>query len=104
MQDLAQSRLNILSFLTESTHILGIALGTPFCSKGAVVGKVNLDVCVLRFYARFLLAETCQPCVAIGVGEMESGEEGWGAFAFEVDSADLGCRCMEIVGQAGALE
>ncbi len=48
--------------------------------------------------------ETCQPRVAIGVGGVETGEEGSGAFAFEVESANVGCRGMEFVGQAGALE
>ena len=48
--------------------------------------------------------ETCQPCVAIGVGGVESSKEGLRAFTFEVDSANLGCRCMEVVGQVGALE
>jgi hypothetical protein len=87
----------------EYTHCRN-RLGNPFCSKGTVVGEVNLDVCVLRFDAGFLLAETSQPRVAIGVGGVESGEEGSGAFTFEVESANVGCRRMEIVGQAGALE
>mgnify|MGYP006184120547 CR=1 FL=1 len=74
----------------EDTHCRN-RLGNPFCSKGRVVGKVNLDVCVLRFDAGFLLAETSQPGVAIRVGGVESGEEGSGAFAFEVDRAYMGC-------------
>jgi len=76
----------------------------PFCSKGTVVGEVNLDVCVLRFDAGFLLAETSQPRVAIRVCGVEFGEEGSGAFAFEVNSANVGCRCIEIAGQVVALE
>ena len=79
-------------------------LGNPFCSKGTVVSEINLDVCVLRFDAGFLLAETSQPRVAIRVCGVESGEEGSGAFAFEVDSANVGFRCIEISWQAGALE
>jgi hypothetical protein len=73
MRDLARSGLNILSFLNgEDTHCRN-RLGNPFCSKGRVVGKVNLDVCVLRFDAGFLLTETSQPRVAIRVGGVESG-------------------------------
>jgi hypothetical protein len=87
----------------EYTHCRN-CLGNPLCSKGTVVGEVNLDVCVLRFDAGFLLAETSQPRVAIGVGGVESGEEGLGAFTFEVKSANVGCRLIEIAGQAGALE
>jgi hypothetical protein len=87
----------------EYTHCRN-CLGNPLCSKGTVVGEVNLDVCVLRFDAGFLLAETSQPRVAIGVGGVESGEEGSGAFTFEVKSANVGCRLIEIAGQAGALE
>jgi hypothetical protein len=67
-------------------------LGNPFCWNGTVVGEGNLDVCVLRFNAGFLLAETSQPCVAIGVCGVESGEEGSWAFTFEVESANVGCR------------
>jgi hypothetical protein len=87
----------------EYTHC-GNCLGNPFCSKDVVVGKVNLDECVLRFDAGFLLAETSPPRVAIGLGGVESGEEGSGAFTFEVESTNVGCRCIEIVGQVGALE
>ncbi len=87
----------------EYTHCRN-CLGNPFCLKGTVVGKVTLEVCVLRFDARFLLAETSQPHVAMGVGGVESSEEGLGAFTIEVESANLGCRCIEVVGQAGALE
>ena len=79
-------------------------LGTPYGSKSTVVGEVNLDVCVLRFNAGFLRTETSQPLVAIGVGGVESGEEGLGAFIFEVESANVGCQRIEIAGQAGALE
>jgi hypothetical protein len=74
----------------EYTHCRN-GLGNPFCLKGMVVGKVNLVVCLLRFDAGFLLAETSQPHVAIGVGGVESREEGSGAFALEVESANVGC-------------
>ena len=87
----------------EDTHCRN-CLGNPFCSKGTVVGEVNHDVCVLRSDAGFLLAETSQPRVAIRVGGVESGEEGSGAFVFEVNSANVGCRRIETAGQAGALE
>ena len=98
-------RVEHFVFLNEEyTHCRNRLGRNPFCSKGTVVGKINLDLCVLRFDAGFLLPETSQPRVAIGVGGVESGEEGSGAFAFEVESANVGCRCIEIAGQAGALE
>ena len=102
MQDLVQSGLNI-SVNGEYTHHRN-RLGNPFCWNGTVVGEGNLEVFVLRFNAGFLLVETCQPCVAIGVGGVEFSKEGLRAFTFEVDSTNLGCQCMEVVGQVGALE
>ncbi len=87
----------------EYTHCMN-RLGNPFFLKSTVVGEVNLDVCVLRFDARFLLTETSQPRVAIGVSGVESSEEGLGAFVFEVESVNVGCQLIVITGQAGALE
>ena len=72
----------------EDTHCRN-RLGNTFCLRGTVVGKVNLDVCVLRFDAGFFLVETSQSRVAIRVRGVESGEEGSGAFAFEVNSANV---------------
>ena len=92
MRDLAQSgakRVEHFVFLNGEHTLCKSSLGNSFCLKGVVVGEVNLDVCFLRFDAGFLLAETCQPRVVIGVGGVESSKEGSGAFAFEVDSANV---------------
>jgi hypothetical protein len=41
---------------------------------GSIFHEAYFDIGIERLYARFLLMETCQPGVAIGVHDMETGE------------------------------
>jgi hypothetical protein len=81
----------------EHTHGRN-GVGNTFCAKSAVLGEVNLDVGVLGFNAGFLLTKAFHPCVAIGVGWVKSSEERSGAFAFEVNGANLRCQRGEVMG------
>ncbi len=75
-----------------------------FRAKGVVLCKVDLDECVLGFDSGFLLAETCHPCVTIGVGGVEASEKGAWALALEVHRADVGCGYRNVWWKARMLE
>jgi hypothetical protein len=45
-----------------------------FGMEGSIFREAYFDIGIEGLYARFLLAETCQPGVAIGVRDMETGE------------------------------
>lgn len=57
--------------------------------KSVVLGKVDFDIRVLGLDARFLLVETCHPCVVIRVSGVEAGGERSRASAFEMECADV---------------
>ncbi len=91
-------------FLDEEDTHGGDRTWDTFCAKGAVLCKVDLDVCVLGLNSGFLLAKTCHPCVTIRVGGVEASEKGVWALTLEVHHANVGCGCHDVWWKARTLE
>ena len=54
--------------------MVGMARGALFGTKDSIFHETYFDIGIEGLCAGFLLVETCQPGVAIGVRDMETSE------------------------------
>jgi hypothetical protein len=84
----------------KDTHC-GNSPRSSFFSKSLIFAKCNLFTCIKLLNATHLLNETLQPDLTVRMRISKCLEEGWWAFAMEIDGAGKqsnGIKCQLLRG------
>ncbi len=91
----SQEQIEILIFLNNQNTHGGDCLRSPFFTKGAILAKRNVAICVKTLNTALFLVITMKPYFTIWMGISQGFDERWWAVPVQVAGANKGGNGVE---------